>query len=148
MAEILGMTQLNGRFVTILGKSGGLLSLGDAVFGGALKRSEYLARLKVADLFLDTFPYNGHTTTSDALLAGIPVVSMSGEGFASRVAGSLLHDMKRDDWICSDFASYESKANNQAKINAGKEAISSSEVEWPNDEMMQGKAFSEAIYSL
>ena len=149
--SVLWLMKLNEDAQNNLAKSADYFGIdpGRLVFATRVPRIEdHLARYRLANVCLDTFPYNGHTTTSDALLAGIPVVSMSGEGFASRVAGSLLHDMKRDDWICSDFASYESKANNQAKINAGKEAISSSEVEWPNDEMMQGKAFSEAIYSL
>jgi predicted O-linked N-acetylglucosamine transferase (SPINDLY family) len=51
---------------------------------------EHLARLQYADLFLDTYPYNAHSTASAALWAGLPVLTKSGESFASRVAGSLL----------------------------------------------------------
>ena len=51
---------------------------------------EHLARLRAADLFLDTFPYNAHATAIDALWAGLPVLTYAGEGFASRVAASLL----------------------------------------------------------
>ncbi|HEY0748447.1 MAG TPA: hypothetical protein VGD63_17230 [Steroidobacteraceae bacterium] len=51
---------------------------------------EYLARFRAADLFLDTLPYNAGTTASDALWAGLPVLTCAGEGFASRVAASLL----------------------------------------------------------
>jgi predicted O-linked N-acetylglucosamine transferase (SPINDLY family) len=54
---------------------------------------EHLARYCLADLFLDTFPYNGHTTCSDALFAGLPVVTMRGESFASRVCSSMLSDL-------------------------------------------------------
>jgi predicted O-linked N-acetylglucosamine transferase (SPINDLY family) len=54
---------------------------------------EHLARYCLADLFLDTFPYNGHTTCSDALFAGLPVVTIRGESFASRVCSSLLSDL-------------------------------------------------------
>ena len=50
----------------------------------------HLARHRHADLFLDTFLYNAHTTASDALWAGVPLVTMAGKGFASRVAASLL----------------------------------------------------------
>jgi predicted O-linked N-acetylglucosamine transferase (SPINDLY family) len=57
---------------------------------------EYLARLGLADLFLDTNPYNAHTTASDALWAGCPVLSRPGRTFASRVAGSLNHHLGLD----------------------------------------------------
>lgn len=54
---------------------------------------DHLARYALADLCLDTFPYNGHTTTSDALYSGVPVVTLQGQGFASRVSASLLTDL-------------------------------------------------------
>jgi predicted O-linked N-acetylglucosamine transferase (SPINDLY family) len=54
---------------------------------------EHLARYCLADLFLDTFPYNGHTTCSDALSSGLPLVTLQGESFASRVCSSLLADL-------------------------------------------------------
>lgn len=60
------------------------------IFAEGKKQSEHLARLHLADLALDTYPCNGHTTTSDALWAGVPVVTQIGECFASRVAASLL----------------------------------------------------------
>jgi len=60
------------------------------LFGKKLPLAEHLARHKLADLFLDTFPYNAHTTASDALWAGLPVLTRMGDSFASRVAGSLL----------------------------------------------------------
>ena len=58
--------------------------------------AEYLARLQHADLFLDTEPYNAHTTASDALWAGCPVLTRPGETFAARVAGSLNHHLRHD----------------------------------------------------
>jgi predicted O-linked N-acetylglucosamine transferase (SPINDLY family) len=60
------------------------------IFAEGRPQAEHLARLPLADLALDTFPCNGHTTTSDALWAGVPVVTLQGEAFAARVAGSLL----------------------------------------------------------
>ncbi|MDR1710089.1 MAG: glycosyltransferase, partial [Candidatus Accumulibacter sp.] len=60
------------------------------VFAEGRPQAEHLARLPLADLALDTFPYNGHTTTADALWAGVPAVTLEGEAFASRVAASLL----------------------------------------------------------
>ena len=59
-------------------------------FTRARANPDYLALYRVADLFLDTWPYNAHTTASDALWAGCPVVTLRGETFAARVAASLL----------------------------------------------------------
>ena len=61
------------------------------VFAPVRPLDEHLARYRVADLALDTFPYTSHTTGSDALWAGCPLVTCAGDTFASRVAGSLLH---------------------------------------------------------
>ncbi len=63
------------------------------VFMAKLPHPQYLARYALADLFLDTHPYNAHTTASDALWAGCPVLTCPGETFASRVAGSLNHHL-------------------------------------------------------
>jgi protein O-GlcNAc transferase len=60
------------------------------VFRPPLSYADHLAALKLADLFLDTWPYNAHTTANDALWAGLPVLTFSGRCFAARVAGSLL----------------------------------------------------------
>jgi len=69
--------------------------------------AEHLARYRLADLFLDTYPYNGHTTSSDALLSGLPVITISGEIFASRVAGSLLHDYNLSELIAKNVEDYK-----------------------------------------
>lgn len=66
----------------------------------------HMARQAAADLLLDTFPYNGHTTTSDALWAGVPVLTYAGRSFASRVAGSLLRAHGMEDLITSSPAEY------------------------------------------
>src|SRR5262249_32570551 len=60
------------------------------VFAGRLDLAEHLARHRLADLFLDTLPYNAHTTASDALWSGLPLLTCRGDGFAGRVAASLL----------------------------------------------------------
>ena len=64
----------------------------------------------MADLFLDTTPYGAHTTASDALWAGLPVLTRLGIGYASRVAASLLHALDLDDLICSTQEAYEKRA--------------------------------------
>jgi predicted O-linked N-acetylglucosamine transferase (SPINDLY family) len=86
------------------------------IFASRLIRVEdHLARYRLADLFLDTFPYNGHTTVGDALIAGIPVISIRGDSFASRVASSLLHDVDMQDLLCFDLKDYYEKALQLAK---------------------------------
>jgi predicted O-linked N-acetylglucosamine transferase (SPINDLY family) len=71
---------------------------------------DHLARYRQADLFLDTHPYNGHTTTADALMAGLPVLTYMGESFPSRVAGSVLYAAGLPEMITHSHAEYEAKA--------------------------------------
>ena len=80
------------------------------VFVGHLERSEYLARFRTADLFLDTLPYNAGTTASDALWAGLPVLTCMGESFAGRVAASLLQAIELPELITANQKQYEAKA--------------------------------------
>lgn len=76
------------------------------VFAGHLPQDEHLGRLQLADLVLDTLPYNAHTTASDALWAGVPLVTCSGDTFPSRVAGSLLHAIGLGEMITADRDAY------------------------------------------
>lgn len=71
-------------------------------------RAAYLSRLRLADLALDPFPYNSHSTGVDALVAGVPLVSMLGETFPGRVGASLLHAAGLDELVAQDVAGYES----------------------------------------
>ncbi len=71
---------------------------------------DHLARYRQADLFLDTHPYNAHTTCADALMAGLPVVTCMGGAFPSRVAGSLLHAAGIPELITTSLADYEALA--------------------------------------
>lgn len=80
------------------------------VFTGMIRIDQHLERLSHADLFLDTFPIAAHTTASDALYAGVPVLTCPGEKFASRVAASLLTTLGVPELICSDFEDYFQKA--------------------------------------
>jgi len=72
------------------------------LFAPRLSEPENLARLALGDLFLDTFPYNAHTTASDALYAGVPILTRIGESFPSRVAASLLRALSLDGQSLSD----------------------------------------------
>ena len=80
------------------------------IFGGMLNRREYLARCKSADLFLDTLPYNAGATASDALWAGLPVLTCMGESFSSRVAASLLNAIDLPELVTQTQAEYEALA--------------------------------------
>jgi predicted O-linked N-acetylglucosamine transferase (SPINDLY family) len=80
------------------------------VFAPMLPVESHLARIRVADLFLDTLPYNAHTTASEALWVGLPVLTCAGETFASRVAGSLLKAIGVPELITNSLEDYEAKA--------------------------------------
>jgi predicted O-linked N-acetylglucosamine transferase (SPINDLY family) len=80
------------------------------VFAKHLPLADHLARERLADLFLDTFPYTAHTTASDALWAGVPVLTRIGETFASRVAASLLRAIDLPELVTTTPAEYESLA--------------------------------------
>jgi predicted O-linked N-acetylglucosamine transferase (SPINDLY family) len=87
-----------------------------------------LGRLRAADLFLDTLPCNAHTTASDALWAGLPLLTCSGETFASRVAGSLLHALGLPELVTRSLAEYEALglrlAHTPAELAALREKLS------------------------
>lgn len=79
------------------------------VFAPKIGLREHLSRMALADLFIDTWPCNGHTTASDALWAGLPVVTYAGETFASRVAASLLDAVGLPQLACPTIADYEAR---------------------------------------
>ena len=80
------------------------------IFASHAPVEEHLNRIGKADLFLDTLPYNAHTTASDALRMGIPVITLIGNSFASRVAASLLNAVNMPELITSTREQYESLA--------------------------------------
>ena len=80
------------------------------VFAPRVSVEHHLARHQLADLFLDTLPYNAHTTASDALWAGIPIVTCSGTSFPGRVATSLLHAIGLSELITHSMSDYEALA--------------------------------------
>ncbi|WP_333793316.1 O-linked N-acetylglucosamine transferase family protein [Hyphomicrobium sp.] len=93
------------------------------VFASHSPGPEHLARHRLADLFLDTLPCNAHTTASDALWAGLPVLTCIGETFAGRVAASLLSAMGLDELITTNFDDYERLALALVQDKARLEAI-------------------------
>jgi predicted O-linked N-acetylglucosamine transferase (SPINDLY family) len=80
------------------------------VFAGRLPLAEYRARYRTADLFLDTSPFNGGTTASDALWAGLPVLTCAGSTFAGRMAASLLQTIGAPELVTTTLAQYEDLA--------------------------------------
>jgi predicted O-linked N-acetylglucosamine transferase (SPINDLY family) len=80
------------------------------VFAPRRPLPEHLARHRLAHLFLDSFPYNAHTTASDSLWAGCPLLTRTGETFASRVAGSLLHTIGLPELVTTSLADYRAMA--------------------------------------
>ncbi|WP_303749012.1 O-linked N-acetylglucosamine transferase, SPINDLY family protein [Stenotrophomonas pigmentata] len=97
------------------------------VFMRKLPHPQYLARYQHADLFLDTHPYNAHTTASDALWAGCPVLTAPGTSFAARVAGSLNHHLGMDEMNVADDQAYVASAialgNDAAALQATRQRL-------------------------
>ena len=85
------------------------------IFASRVAPPDYLARYQLADLFLDTFPFNGGTTANDALRMRLPLLTLSGRTFASRMAGSLLTNLGLPELITTNLKEYEEKAVKYAK---------------------------------
>jgi protein O-GlcNAc transferase len=109
------------------------VSAGRLIFAAGQPQAAHLGRLGLADLVLDTRPVNSHTTASDALWAGVPVLTCPGETFVSRVAASLLTTMGLRELVAGDLAAYEriaiglarepeALAALRAKVNVQREA--------------------------
>jgi len=80
------------------------------IFAKKVSNQKHLSRIKNADLFLDTFPYNGHTTACDSLFMHVPVLTMKGKSFASRVAASLLNAIGLNELITESLKEYKLSA--------------------------------------
>ena len=97
------------------------------VYANKLPHKEHLARLQLADLFIDSFNVNAHTTASDALWAGLPVVTKKGKGFAARVAASLLNAIELPELITDNKNDYQllilDLAKNPNKLKRIKEKL-------------------------
>jgi predicted O-linked N-acetylglucosamine transferase (SPINDLY family) len=80
------------------------------IFAPKMRHPDHLARYPLADLFLDTAPYGAHTTASDALWMGVPILTLSGHSFASRVCGSLARSAGLPELVCSTPGEYVEQA--------------------------------------
>jgi predicted O-linked N-acetylglucosamine transferase (SPINDLY family) len=119
------------------------------VFAEGRPQAEHLARLPLADLALDTFPCNGHTTTSDALWSGVPVVTLRGEAFAARVAASLLTASGLDELVAATpeaylecIAAFCRDAGLRARLRKRTEALRAS------SELFDGAVFARKLEAL
>jgi predicted O-linked N-acetylglucosamine transferase (SPINDLY family) len=95
------------------------------IFAARMPLADHLARHRLADLFIDTLPYNAHTTASDALWAGLPVLTCMGTSFAARVAASLLRTMDLPELITHTQSAFEARAIELAKAPSALGAIKS-----------------------
>ena len=111
------------------------ISASRLIFADKLPQKEHLARHQHADLFIDTFNVNAHTTASDALWAGIPVITKIGNQFAARVAASLLHAVGLPDLITATEVEYEALiidlATNPEKLKALREKLAKNRLKEP-----------------
>jgi predicted O-linked N-acetylglucosamine transferase (SPINDLY family) len=105
------------------------------VFAERAPNAEHLARQRCGDLFLDTFKVNAHTTASDALWAGLPIVTKLGKSFVARVAGSLLHAIGLPELVTETDEAYEDLAlelaTNPAKLAAVREKLAANRLTTP-----------------
>jgi protein O-GlcNAc transferase len=118
------------------------------IFAPVVTNAEHLARFAVADLFLDTLPYNAHTLSIDAMWGGCPVLTSTGETFASRVAGSILHAAGLPELVTSTLAEYEAAAlrlaGDRAELERLRARIQKSRMEAP---LFDTPGFTRAIES-
>ena len=116
--SVLWLSQANPAAIRNLRREAELQGIsGERIIFAPFVRApdEHLARLRLADLFLDTLPYNAHATTCDALWAGVPVVTLTGSSFAGRVGTSLLSALGLPELIADTPAAYESIALSLAR---------------------------------
>jgi predicted O-linked N-acetylglucosamine transferase (SPINDLY family) len=100
------------------------------IFADSLPIEEHLSRLPLADIFLDTFPCNAHTTASDAIRMGLPLITMAGQSVPSRVAASILRTVHLENLIVNDEKSYKDLAiklgNNRDELKSIKDQLKAS----------------------
>lgn len=118
------------------------------VFASRVPMDQHLARQRIADLFLDTLPYNAHTTASDALWVGLPVLTCAGQSFASRVAASLLHAVGLPELVTDTQSAFEARAVELASDGAQLRNIRQKLVEQgPQSPLFNARLFARHIES-
>ena len=123
---------------------------GRLIFAPKLPPAQHLARHPLADLFLDTLPYNAHTTCSDALWAGLPVVTCYGQAFHGRVAASLLKGIDLPELVTTRLGDYEARAlelaENPALLQATREKLQRNRLTTPLYDSVRFRKNIEAAY--
>jgi protein O-GlcNAc transferase len=121
------------------------------VFASRIALADHLARSRQADLALDTMPYNAHTTASDALWAGVPLVTCLGSTFASRVAASLATAVGLDELVTSSLQDYEALAlklaNDPSQLRALRERLARNRLTHPLFDTARFTRHIEAAYT-
>ena len=151
-ASVLWLLEDNQTAAANLRKEAALRGLDPArlVFAKRMDLPEHLARHRAADLFLDTLYYNAHTTASDALWAGLPVLTCMGVGFASRVAASLLFAIGLPELVTQTQKDYEALAielaTSSAKLEAIKDKLSTNRHSSPLFDTLSYSKHIESVY--
>ena len=118
------------------------------IFAKRMKMSDHLARHKVADLFIDTLPYNAHTTASDGLWVGVPFLTLAGDSFASRVGASMLNAIGLPELITYSENEYKNKAielaTNPILLKTIKEKLEKNKISKP---LFDAKLFTKNVES-
>jgi predicted O-linked N-acetylglucosamine transferase (SPINDLY family) len=118
------------------------------VFAPLLPAEQHLSRLSAADVFLDAWPCNGHTTASEALWAGVPPVTVVGETFAQRVAASLLQASGLPELACADVAQYENTVQQLAADPARRDQLRGRLIAQRSHPLFDGVRFARDIEAL
>ena len=127
--SVLWLYANNEKVITNILDSASRLGVDESriIFAKHVPVEEHLNRIKMADLFLDTLPYNAHTTASEALRMGVPVITLIGNSFASRVAASIVTACDMPELITQTQDGYESLAielaKNQGRFNSIKQKL-------------------------
>jgi predicted O-linked N-acetylglucosamine transferase (SPINDLY family) len=135
--SVLWLIQANDWSTTNLRKEAAARGIDESrlVFAKRMELEGHLARHRLADLFLDTLPYNAHTTASDALWAGLPVLTQIGQSFAARVSASLLTAIGLPELITRDVEQYESLAielaQNPSKLSSIRQKLEANKTTSP-----------------
>jgi predicted O-linked N-acetylglucosamine transferase (SPINDLY family) len=121
------------------------------VFAHRVAHADHLARHRLADLFIDTLPYNAHTTASDALWGGLPVLTCAGASFAGRVAGSVLRAAGLPELVARDLHEYEALAlalaRDAARLGALRERLARNRMQAPLFDSDRFRRHLEAAYA-
>jgi len=120
------------------------------IFAPRTRSHDHLARHRAADLFLDTLPYNAHVTASDALWAGLPVLTRMGDAFAGRVAASLLHAAGVPELVTTTWQDYErlalELAGDRGRLDAVRDKLARNRLTCPLFDLQRLRKHLEAAY--